>query len=55
MEVESTALVIDIGTGSTKIGFAGYETPRVVYPTIIGVPKMSGGFILIKASFSLNK
>lgn len=31
-----TPLIIDIGTGSNKIGFAGDEIPSMVIPTVIG-------------------
>lgn len=32
-------IVIDNGTGLTKAGFAGLETPKVIFPSIIGFPK----------------
>ncbi|MCD6491401.1 MAG: actin, cytoplasmic 2 [Candidatus Njordarchaeia archaeon] len=38
-ELENKAVVIDIGTGYTKIGFAGEEWPRSVIPTVVGYPK----------------
>jgi len=39
MDEESNALVIDNGTGMIKVGFAGDNKPRSVFPTIIGRPK----------------
>lgn len=39
---ETTGLVIDNGSGTTKAGFAGDDAPRSVFPTQIGRPKMPG-------------
>lgn len=36
------ALVLDNGCGTYKAGFAGDDTPRVVFPAIIGRPKNFG-------------
>lgn len=36
------ALVIDIGSGVVKSGFAGDDAPRAVFPSIVGVPKHKG-------------
>ncbi|EPR79656.1 actin [Spraguea lophii 42_110] len=36
------ALVIDNGSGMCKAGFAGDDSPRTVFPSIIGVPKHKG-------------
>jgi hypothetical protein len=36
------ALVIDIGSGMTKAGFAGDDAPRAVFPTIVGRPRHMG-------------
>lgn len=33
------AVVIDNGTGFTKAGFAGAESPKSIFPTIVGYPK----------------
>ena len=33
------AIVIDNGSGFIKVGFAGAEAPRAIFPTIIGTPK----------------
>lgn len=35
------AIVIDNGSGFTKAGFAGAESPKSVFPTLIGTPKSS--------------
>ena len=32
-------IVIDNGTGFTKAGFAGAESPKSIFPTVIGTPK----------------
>jgi len=34
-----TTLVIDVGSGNCKAGFAGEDAPRCVFPSIIGRPK----------------
>eukprot|EP00919_Chromeraceae_sp_WS-2016_P003622 GHVR01008797.1.p1 GENE.GHVR01008797.1~~GHVR01008797.1.p1 ORF type:complete len:377 (-),score=85.82 GHVR01008797.1:137-1267(-) len=39
---EAQALVMDSGSGSCKAGFAGDDAPRVVFPTLVGRPKMPG-------------
>lgn len=36
-------VVIDAGSGLTKVGIAGEDAPRVVFPSIIGRPKNSNG------------
>ncbi len=36
------ALVIDIGSGQSKAGFAGDDAPRTVFPSIVGRPKQDG-------------
>lgn len=33
------AIVIDNGSGLCKAGFSGDESPRAVFPSIIGRPK----------------
>ncbi|OHT12230.1 Actin, nonmuscle [Tritrichomonas foetus] len=35
-------VVIDNGTGTIKAGFAGSETPDVIFPTVVGRPKYQG-------------
>ncbi|WP_371805293.1 hypothetical protein [Candidatus Lokiarchaeum ossiferum] len=45
-ESNEYTIIIDIGQGSTKVGFAGEETPRSIFPTVTGKPKyqqMAGG------------
>jgi actin len=39
---ESTACVIDNGSGMVKAGFAGDDAPRAVFPSIVGRPKHAG-------------
>ena len=34
-----SALVFDNGSGMTKAGVAGDEAPKVVFPTVVGVPR----------------
>lgn len=36
---EKTSVVIDNGSGNMKAGFSGEETPRHVFPTVVGRPK----------------
>lgn len=40
--LETAALVIDCGSGSTKAGFAGDDAPRSVFPSKIGWSRMPG-------------
>ena len=44
MSEEHTA-VIDNGSGMVKAGFAGDDSPRVVFPSLIGVPINQQGMI----------
>ena len=39
MDEEVTAVCIDVGTATCKIGFAGDEAPRTALPTIVGRSK----------------
>ncbi|KAJ6253714.1 actin [Anaeramoeba flamelloides] len=39
---ETRAVVIDNGSGMCKAGFAGYEAPRAVFPSIVGRPRHVG-------------
>jgi actin-related protein len=39
---ESTAVVIDNGSGMVKAGFAGDDAPRAVFPSIVGRPRHQG-------------
>jgi len=41
-EKESTACVIDNGSGMVKAGFAGDDAPRAVFPSIVGRPRHQG-------------
>lgn len=40
--IDTTALVIDNGTGTIKAGIAGDDAPRAAFRTIVGKPKMPG-------------
>jgi len=42
MDEESTALVVDNGSGMVKAGFAGDDAPRAVFPSIVGRPRHQG-------------
>ncbi|CAG8502950.1 582_t:CDS:2 [Ambispora leptoticha] len=42
MDREVAALVIDNGSYMCKAGFAGYETPHAVLPSIVGRPRHQG-------------
>merc|ERR1712154_677071 len=37
-----TPLVIEIGSAFTRVGFAGDSSPRAVFPSVVGRPKMPG-------------
>ena len=39
---ESTAVVLDNGSGMMKAGFAGDDAPRAVFPSIVGRPRHQG-------------
>ena len=39
---EVAALVVDNGSGMCKVGFAGDDALRAVFPSIVGRPKMPG-------------
>jgi len=39
---DSTALVVDNGSGMVKAGFAGDDAPRAVFPSIVGRPRHQG-------------
>ncbi len=36
---EARAVVIDNGTGFTKVGFSSDDKPKDIFPTIVGIPK----------------
>ncbi|KER22275.1 hypothetical protein T265_09601 [Opisthorchis viverrini] len=42
VDEEVQALVIDNGSGMCKAGFAGDDSPRAVFPSIVGRPKHKG-------------
>jgi len=42
MDQSEPAVIIDNGSGSIKAGLSGEDTPKVVQPTLIGVPRMPG-------------
>jgi actin-related protein len=42
MDEESTAVVIDNGSGMVKAGFAGDDAPRALFPSIVGRPRHQG-------------
>ena len=50
---EYEALVFDNGSGMVKAGFAGEDAPRVVFPSIIGRPKVAE--IMIGTTNSQNE
>ena len=39
---EIAPLIIDNGSGSLKVGFAGQDAPRSVFPNVAGTPKKKG-------------
>lgn len=39
---DARPIVIDLGSGWSKVGFAGEEAPRAVFPTLVGRPKFAG-------------
>jgi len=39
---ETQALVVVVGSGMSKAGFAGDDAPRAVFPTILGRPRHTG-------------
>lgn len=42
MEEDSEPIVIDIGSGTLKAGFASDDAPKFIMPMIIGKPKAPG-------------
>eukprot|EP00771_Trimastix_marina_P004059 gnl/Trimastix_PCT/79.p1 GENE.gnl/Trimastix_PCT/79~~gnl/Trimastix_PCT/79.p1 ORF type:complete len:393 (-),score=144.65 gnl/Trimastix_PCT/79:85-1221(-) len=40
-----TPIVIDNGSGMCKAGFAGDDSPRAVFPSIVGVPRRQAGMV----------
>merc|ERR1719244_2212278 len=44
-EEDTQALVVDNGGGYIKAGFAGDDRPRVVFPSIVGRPKIKNAMV----------
>uniref|UniRef100_A0A3P9NEM8 Actin, beta 1 n=1 Tax=Poecilia reticulata TaxID=8081 RepID=A0A3P9NEM8_POERE len=42
MEDDVAALVVDSGSSMCKVGFAGDDAPRAVFPSIVGRPRPHG-------------
>ena len=42
MEDENEPVIIDNGSGKIKAGFADYDAPKSIFPTVIGIPKAPG-------------
>jgi actin-related protein len=42
MEEDSEPIIIDIGSGTLKAGFASDDAPKCIIPMIIGKPKAPG-------------
>ncbi len=42
-DLSGKAVIIDMGSGFTKVGFAGEKSPRAVFPTVVGRPKAATG------------
>ncbi|EFA75584.1 hypothetical protein PPL_11089 [Heterostelium album PN500] len=42
MEETNEVLIIDNGSGVSRAGFAGEDLPRVVFPSIVGLPRDIG-------------
>jgi actin, other eukaryote len=42
MEEDSEPIVIDIGSGTLKAGFASDDAPKVIMPMVIGKPRSPG-------------
>ena len=41
-EEEGKRIVVDIGSGSARAGFAGEDKPRAIFPSIVGRPRHQG-------------
>jgi actin-related protein len=44
-EEEDPAIVLDLGSFTVKSGFSGDDTPKIVIPTLFGVPRDPGQMI----------
>ena len=38
-DADAVALVVDNGSGTLKAGFAGDDSPRAIFPSLIGRPR----------------
>ena len=47
MDDDVAALVVDNGSGICKVGFAGDDAPRAVFPSIIGRPRPYVRFLFV--------
>jgi len=48
------ALVIDNGSGMCKAGFAGDDSPRAVFPPIVGRPRHQVNYYLFDDFFHIH-
>ena len=48
MEGDIKPVVIDTGSGTTKVGFAGNDGPTASFPTVVGYPRVEGHFFDLK-------
>jgi len=55
MEEEVTAIVIDNGGGTCKVGFAGDDQPRQHVSTVVGRPKVAGLMALESKDFFVGE
>ncbi|XP_020561954.1 actin, cytoplasmic 3-like [Oryzias latipes] len=51
MEDKVSALVVDIGSGMCKAGFAGDDAPQAVFPSIVGRPRHQGVMVGLRDSY----
>ena len=42
MQTNYSSIIIDVGSGVTKVGFGGEDGPRNIFPSLVGIPKMAG-------------
>jgi len=53
--VKKGVVVIDNGTGYTKIGFAGRRTPEYVFPTMVGTPVVGKRIMGLKGLLHVSR
>ena len=46
MVEENDPLVIDIGTGTLKAGYATDDAPKYVIPMVVGIPDKTKGLLV---------